>query len=377
MKEKAQKIVVLLLGFFAFFLFFQPASAQSLDLGGYLSEPCDVESDYYFHIEDYEPYPYQEDTLSILGCVARPTGNLCPLYEGYSPFEIYSYYIIPEGLNNGSQTSERMWCPLYEWQEEYTVFQNNVTNTGLGVYKIITSCLNYNYDTGDMKSCYIDAGTVEILSSEDPPEYIPPSTPSTPSAIDGVCGAYNGQTMTFEDFSPYTSEGKCSAGVYHWPSFTQTQNHGYWYCSGTPQGVGESDFCSVDWENNIGDIELPEMPEIEDCDGYGFPDQWICEIRNWFTTAVLPSEEAINDLNDSIASIGNKAPFNYMRAASNSISNAQANVNAQVITFSMLGNTGEIDVEDVPLRNIIYNSALVIIIVGFIAWAIRYIKEFF
>lgn len=270
MLKKISKNLIIVTSLFLTFFCFYPVQARLLDLGGgHLSGPCDVESDYYFHIEDYQPYPYQDDTLSILGCVNRPTGNLCPLYEGYSLDEIYSYYVIPEGLNNGSQTSENMWCPLYEWQDEYNVFQNNVTNTGLGVFEIVTKCVNYNYDIGDSKTCYISAGTVEILSSEDSPEYTPPAGPVPEN---GVCGSDANTYFYYND--PPTN--LCSTGTSDNFTFNglayRTGSNWSWDCLGENGGSNASCVSYLDPNSKIdgvcGDYADQDFQTVEDFNGF-------------------------------------------------------------------------------------------------------------
>jgi hypothetical protein len=200
-----------------------------------------------------------------------------------------------------------------------------------------------------------------------------------PAVINAECGAFSYlESIDEADFFPNSPVGKCEKGIYRPDTFVSGSIGGSWVCSGVPYLIGESVRCSVRWSETLGDqiIPVPDI-EYEDCDSYNIPEKWICQIRNFLAQAFLPSSEKLNSLNENIENIKNKAPFNYITAFTETLEAVQDDLSDEPIQMSLLGNQGTLNLEGWQIPALFRKMFLVIFLIGFIVWAVNYIKRIF
>lgn len=200
-----------------------------------------------------------------------------------------------------------------------------------------------------------------------------------PQVINAECGAFSYlESIDEADFFPNSPVGKCEKGIYRPDTFVSGSIGGSWVCSGVPYLIGESVRCSVRWSETLGDqiIPVPDI-EYEDCDSYNIPEKWICQIRNFLAQAFLPSSEKLNSLNENIENIKNKAPFNYITAFTETLEAVQDDLSDEPIQMSLLGNQGTLNLEGWQIPALFRKMFLVIFLIGFIVWAVNYIKRIF
>lgn len=200
-----------------------------------------------------------------------------------------------------------------------------------------------------------------------------------PQVINAECGAFSYlESIDEADFFPNSPAGKCEKGIYRPDTFVSGSIGGSWVCSGVPYLIGESVRCSVRWSETLGDqiIPVPDI-EYEDCDSYNIPEKWICQIRNFLAQAFLPSSEKLNSLNENIENIKNKAPFNYITAFTETLEAVQDDLSDEPIQMSLLGNQGTLILEGWQIPALFRKMFLVIFLIGFIVWAVNYIKRIF
>lgn len=186
--------------------------------------------------------------------------------------------------------------------------------------------------------------------------------------INGVCGADNGGTFTL----PGAPEDLCSTGYVLDVSFVETTTGWTWACMGY-QG-GSNDYCDA----TKGSLTLPDLPEQEDCGSQSIPDKWLCEISNSLKSIFLPSASKITELQNVLNQANARFPFNYISRAGSRLQSLKNNTNSDTIEISILGNTGDINLDAVePLaeKTKLFTSGLFVL--GFIFWGVGYIKHFF
>ena len=189
----------------------------------------------------------------------------------------------------------------------------------------------------------------------------------------GACGAYNGQKMTLQDFDASSNTGKCAVGEYK--NFSSDLLNGYWTCGGVAMGNDVN--CGVEWRDE-DEVILPDLPDLEDCSSLSIPNKWFCEMRNFFLSAFFPSADKMNDLTGTIDRMKNKAPFNYLRLVKDKFDSLNENIQeTDQVEISLLGNTGTIDIDQIPLRKIIFDCFSIMVVIGFAFWALKYIKSIF
>ncbi len=200
-----------------------------------------------------------------------------------------------------------------------------------------------------------------------------------PAVINAECGAFSYlESIDEADFFPNSPVGKCEKGIYRPDTFVSGSIGGSWVCSGVPYLIGESVRCTVRWSETLGGqiISVPDI-EYEDCDSYDIPEKWVCQIRNFLARAFLPSSEKLNSLNENIENIKNKAPFNYITAFTETLEAVQDDLSDEPIQMSLLGNQGTLNLEGWQIPALFRKMFLVIFLIGFIVWAVNYIKRIF
>lgn len=188
------------------------------------------------------------------------------------------------------------------------------------------------------------------------------------SSVDAVCGADDGGT--FSSTSEMTEA--CSIGSLIFPSFVETSSGWTWICAGI--NGGSQAYCSA----TLSTTTYPTLPTEEDCSSYTFPDKWICEIKNLLTSAFLPSESKLNELNIAINSFQGKAPFNYLSSASNKFNDLKNGISESDLNITLMSNTSEVNLNDLTgLYDIIKGFFTIMVVLAFIFWGVGYIKHFF
>lgn len=188
------------------------------------------------------------------------------------------------------------------------------------------------------------------------------------SSVDAVCGADDGGT--FLNTSEMTEA--CSMGSLIFPSFVETSSGWSWICAGI--NGGSQAYCSA----TLSTTTYPTLPTEEDCSSYTFPDKWICEIKNLLTSAFLPSESKLNELNVAINSFQGKAPFNYLSSSINKFNDLKNGISESDLNITLMSNTSEVNLNDLTgLYDIIKGFFTIMVVLAFIFWGVGYIKHFF
>ena len=188
--------------------------------------------------------------------------------------------------------------------------------------------------------------------------------------VNGDCGSVSHTSQ-----SDLTIENENLCSYYYLldeSSFSATATGWSWICSGLYGGYDS--FCSASKTTT----SFPEVPELEDCSSYTFPNSWFCNINNTLKSAFLPSSEKMNELNLQINEIQQKAPFNYLNIAKTKISELTGNISQEELSITLLGNTSNINENALTtLAGAIKNFFTFLLMLAFIFWAIKYIKHFF
>ena len=184
----------------------------------------------------------------------------------------------------------------------------------------------------------------------------------------GACGSASNSSFSSLDIS---NTDLCSSGYVSESSFLESGSGWTWVCSGS----GSSSFCNA----TKSLISFPEMPEETDCSSLTFPDNLLCNIENLLKTGFLPSASALNNLNNAVNQVQQKAPFNYLNVAIEKISSIKSNITAESISISLMGNNSTLNIN--PFTSDFMPSVksffILMIVFGFIFWGIAYIKHFF
>jgi len=184
----------------------------------------------------------------------------------------------------------------------------------------------------------------------------------------GVCGSASGSSFSSLDVS---NTGLCSSGYVSESSFLESGSGWTWVCSGS----GSSSFCNA----TKSLISFPETPEETDCSSLTFPDNLLCNIENLLKTGFLPSASAINNLNNAVNQVQQKAPFNYLNVAIEKISNIKDDIASESISMSLMGNSSTLNINSFTsdFMPSVKSFFTLMIVFGFIFWGIAYIKHFF
>lgn len=187
--------------------------------------------------------------------------------------------------------------------------------------------------------------------------------------INGECGTANGGYFST---SPEVSTLCSSESYLILPSFVETSSGWTWICGGYYGGT--QSYCSA----YLTGTSYPSLPEEEDCSSYTIPDKWICEIKNIFNGAFLPSEAKLNELNIAINSFQTKAPFNYLSSASNILENVKNGISEDDLSITIMQNTSQVNLNDIEaFTSIIKTFFTILLMFAFLFWGINYIKHFF
>lgn len=227
----------------------------------------------------------------------------------------------------------------------------------------------FSFDVGWIWTCYGQNGGDDAICNA--------TFDANAQAIDAVCGDDDGQTLS----SPPTDF--CNAGDLIVPSFVSTSTGWSWTCAGIDGGIDA--FCSA--KNT--DFVFPDIPAPTDCSGLSVPEKWFCDITNTLKGLFLPSDDAIKTLNNTIASVKQKAPFCYISAMDSDLKMLQVakDTNDSAISLSFTFGTdtsGHIDLDTFGTTGkfrdlMVFIRAIIsfIVVLVFIFWAFSFTKRIF
>lgn len=141
-------------------------------------------------------------------------------------------------------------------------------------------------------------------------------------------------------------------------------------------GTWNGDFCFV---SNIGPVDCSSMNLLE---------RLVCEIKNFISTAFLPSKAKLTELGQTIDLINTKFPSNYLRAGRLFFDNVKNGINEsegipvkilgheQDISFDIFNATGSAGVVG-TLGNFLKVFFNLVFITIFITWALSFLKRIF
>lgn len=185
-----------------------------------------------------------------------------------------------------------------------------------------------------------------------------------------TCGSNNGQTFSSWSLVDINSSSYCSVGLQ--TNNAYTSNGQTWSC--TTLGVATSVDCSF----TVMPTTYPTLPSETDCSTYTIPDKWFCEMNNTLKSFFLPSKAKLDEFNQTMNALKNKAPFNYLSVAGTSMNTLSTNINTKDIQFTFMGNTGTVNLNDISaLVSIIKIFSVIMISIAMFFWARIYITHFF
>jgi hypothetical protein len=188
--------------------------------------------------------------------------------------------------------------------------------------------------------------------------------------VTSTCGINNGQTFSSWGDVDTNLSSYCSVGLQNNNAYTSSGQT--WSC--TTLGVATSVDCSF----TVTPTSYPTLPTEVDCSSYSIPDKWFCGINNTLKSFFLPSQTKLDEFNSTMNALKNKAPFNYMSVAGTSLSTLSNNIQTSDISVTILGNTGNINLDDISsLVTIIKTFSVVMISIAMLLWARVYISHFF
>lgn len=185
-----------------------------------------------------------------------------------------------------------------------------------------------------------------------------------------VCGSNN--TQNFSDWSQVDTSptAYCSVGLQINNSYTSSGQ--FWSC--TTLGTSTSVSCSF----TVTASSYPSLPSETDCSSYAVPDKWFCEMNNTLKSFFLPSQSKLDEFNQTMNSLKNKAPFNYLSVAGASINSLSQNINTKSLSITILGNNGVIPLDEISsLTDILKKFSIVLTSIAMFLWARIYITHFF
>lgn len=132
-----------------------------------------------------------------------------------------------------------------------------------------------------------------------------------------------------------------------------------------------------------------EVPDLEDCGSLSGVEMWLCEIKNDLIGVFMPSQEKVNSLFQTITSVKEKFPFNYIESLRVFFIEIEENLAQEKnIPIKILGQESnvsfafweqETEVGGVAetLKNVLFDFTTVIILMGFFVWLLSSIRRFF
>ncbi len=159
------------------------------------------------------------------------------------------------------------------------------------------------------------------------------------------------------------------------------------FCEWVDKGTGEK--CYL-FEPTIPIEQVEwEVPGLEDCGSLSGVEMWLCEIKNDLIGVFMPSQEKVNLLFQTITSVKEKFPFNYIESLRVFFIEIEENLAQEKnIPIKILGQESnvsfafweqETEVGGVAetLKNVLFDFTTVIILMGFFVWLLSSIRRFF
>jgi hypothetical protein len=140
---------------------------------------------------------------------------------------------------------------------------------------------------------------------------------------------------------------------------------------------------------------LPYFPETppppfatEDCSGYNLMERLICELKNFVAGIFIPDATSTAKLQQNLDLVKQRAPYNYISATKEFFISANASLTTSTPEISILGATGTLDFSllnttttfagtEQNISTILRGFFTFILILGFIFWAIGYLRKIF
>lgn len=132
-----------------------------------------------------------------------------------------------------------------------------------------------------------------------------------------------------------------------------------------------------------------EMPDLENCEGLGTIETWLCEIKNFFTGLFMPTQEKVNNLKSTLDNFKTKFPFNYANSMSVFFDNIKKSFETEKeIPIKILGVESNVDFSfwdqnttiggvSETLKNVLFDASTGFVIIAFAFWIISFIKRIF
>lgn len=196
---------------------------------------------------------------------------------------------------------------------------------------------------------------------------------TTTYPINGNCGIWNG--LNFDDWPPLDDLCEIRASLVM-PTMVETVDGWSWTCSGI--NGGSSAYC---YAGKTTPAIFPEVPseEIDDCSDMPLLEGLVCNLGNIIKSIFLPSAEKIDQLNSTINKMSGKFPFSYISIAQDTIDNIESGINENsTLELSIMGSEKSgIDVKSLPFVDLIKTFSSLLIVMLFIFWLIKFIKDIF
>ena len=196
---------------------------------------------------------------------------------------------------------------------------------------------------------------------------------TTTYPINGNCGIWNG--LNFDDWPPLDDLCEIRASLVT-PTMVETVDGWSWTCSGI--NGGSSAYC---YAGKTTPAIFPEVPseEIDDCSDMPLLEGLVCNLGNIIKSIFLPSAEKIDQLNSTINKMSGKFPFSYISIAQDTIDNIESGINENsTLELSIMGSEKSgIDVKSLPFVDLIKTFSSLLIVILFIFWLIKFIKDIF
>lgn len=151
-------------------------------------------------------------------------------------------------------------------------------------------------------------------------------------------------------------------------------------------GFGES--CYMIEPTFPPELEIWQVPELEDCSALSGLEKWLCEIKNFIAGIFLPSQEKINNLYSTFGNFSTKFPFNYLQATKDFFSYIrESSTEEKGIKIKILGNegyvnfdfwksTGEVGSTTESIGSMVRDFSSLVLILGFLTWLLYFVRSF-
>lgn len=137
--------------------------------------------------------------------------------------------------------------------------------------------------------------------------------------------------------------------------------------------------------SSLSTTTFPEVYTPEDCSGYALLERLVCEIKNFFNGAFLPSNAKVQSLFSTLDSVKNRAPYTYVNAMRTFFGDLNVGSTTEVLSISVFGSVAsstnfsifDADVDGQSLRLRLRDIFDMIILIGFSVWLIYFLTRLF